>query len=465
MIDDGPVLTKPKVWAGVLAAAAVGAALIPSGPPGIGVVITGAALAVAVGAARPRPLALESGAFTAAALALLAMAALYDAPWVIAVDVAAAGVCSALAITGARTWATAFAAPFRVAGDAFRVPVEVARSIPRERSLPWLAPLGRAAAASLLLLLTFGALFSSADAAFAQIAESMLLPDIGLDLLPARIGVAVVLAAGAGGLILAARRPVDEPAEARSGWRLATTLEWAVPLLALDVLFAAFVVVQVAVLFGGHAHVLETTGLTYAQYAREGFFQLVWIAALVLGVVAVAVKVTPPAGERLRKALLGILCVLTLVVLASAFRRMNLYEEAYGLTRIRISVYAVVLWLAGVLALVVLAGLFRRAPWLPRAVAGLTIAGLLAFNLANPDGRIARSAVERWERTGELDYFYVSTLSADALPYLAGLPADELGCAAARIRHRTARGPWSSFNLSRHRAAGTATMTEMQCSY
>lgn len=465
MIDPYDTQPRPRAWAGVAGAAAVGGALIPSGPPGIGLLITGVAIAAVVGAARPRPLDLESGGFALAALALVAMAAVYDAPWVVAVDVAAAAVCSALAISGARTWATLFAAPLCVAADAFRVPGSAVRSLPRGRSLPWLAPAGRAAAVSLLLLATFGALFTSADAAFAQIAENVLLPDVGFELLPARMFVALVIAVGAGGLILTARRPRDEDAPGDEGrWRLATTLEWAVPVLALDVLFAAFVAVQLTVLFGGHDHVLETTGLTYAQYARAGFFQLVWIAALVLGVVALVVRLAPPGGERLREILLGVLCLLTLVVLASALRRMNLYEDAYGLTRIRISVFAVVWWLAGIFVAVMLAGAFRRSAWLPRSVAGLSIAGLLAFNLANPDARIARSAVERFERTGEIDAYYVSTLSADALPVLMELPSGGPRCAAARIRTRTERGPWSSFNLSRRRAHDTP-MEDMRCSY
>ncbi|MDQ4126117.1 MAG: DUF4173 domain-containing protein, partial [Actinomycetota bacterium] len=403
--------------------------------------------------------------FTAAALALLAMAAVYDARWVIAVDLAAAAVCATLALAGARTWVTVFAAPVCAVGDAFRVPAEVVRSIPRGKSVPWLAPAGRAAAASLLLLMTFGALFASADAAFAHIAAQVLVPDLGLDLLPARIFVVLAVAAGAGALILVAQRAAVDPTDDEPRWRPATTLEWTTPLLALDVLFAAFVAVQVAVLFGGHDHVLDTAGLTYAQYARAGFFQLVWIAALVLGVIALVVKVTPPERERLRNLLLGVLCALTLVVLASALRRMNLYEEVYGLTRIRISVYAVVLWLAAIFAAVMLAGLFRRGAWLPRAVIGLSVAGLLAFNLANPDARIARSAVERFERTGEIDAYYLSTLSTDALPALMELPVDARGCTAARIAWRTERGPWSSFNLSRHRAAGLAAPEDMRCSY
>ena len=47
-------------------------------------------------------------------------------------------------------------------------------------------------------------------------------------------------------------------------------------------LFAAFVALQIAALYGGHDHVLRTAGLTYAEYAHEGFAQLMVAAALTL---------------------------------------------------------------------------------------------------------------------------------------------------------------------------------------
>ena len=461
---DGPAVPPFDVWVGVVAAAAVGALIVPSGPPGIGFLITGVAVAAAVARARPRPLDLESGGFAGAALVLLSMATFRDAGWVVVVDVAAASVCGALAITGAPRWATTFAAPWRVVRDAFLVPVSVARSIPRGGSIAWLGPAGRAAFASAVLLLTFGALFASADAAFADIAASVLLPDIAVDLLPARLFVGLVIAAGAGGLILVARRPEPTPGEGRLQIRV-STLEWALPLLALDALFAAFVVVQLAVLFGGHAHVLETAGLTYAQYARAGFFQLLVVAVLVLGVVAVAVRVAGPPQGRLLKILLGVLCVLTLVVLASALRRMNLYEDVYGLTRIRVSVYAVDLWLAAVFVAVIVAGSIGRWAWLPRAVAALSVAGLLAFNAANPDALIARSATSL-EHTSEIDTYYLSTLSADALPALMELPPEVRGCIASRIATGIGSdAPWTSFNVSRQAALRQPTTEEPACSY
>ena len=72
-------------------------------------------------------------------------------------------------------------------------------------------------------------------------------------------------------------RPARAPAKVALG-----RLEWALPLGALVVLFAGFVALQLTTLFGGERHVLETAGLTYAEYARSGFAQLLAVAALTL---------------------------------------------------------------------------------------------------------------------------------------------------------------------------------------
>jgi len=70
----------------------------------------------------------------------------------------------------------------------------------------------------------------------------------------------------------------------------------------LDLLFTAFVVVQVRYFFGGSALVHATTGLTYAEYARSGFFALLAVAALVLPFLLMAHWLLRPdnaAGQRL----------------------------------------------------------------------------------------------------------------------------------------------------------------------
>ena len=146
-----------------------------------------------------------------------------------------------------------------------------------------------------MLLAVFGALFASGDRAFAQIAGDVparrapTLHDLPLRFFV--LGAFVSLAGGfrAGG---ADRRRAGAPAAAAArAHRMAARARR--PECAV---FASFVAVELAVLFGGDAYVRDSAGLTYAQYAREGFAQLVVVAALTLAVVAGALR--PPRRPR-----------------------------------------------------------------------------------------------------------------------------------------------------------------------
>jgi hypothetical protein len=124
------------------------------------------------------------------------------------------------------------------------------------------------------------------------------------------------------------------------------------------------------------------------------------------------------------------------------------------LTRSRLFAEAVAVWLGGLFALLVAAGVVRAVGRnLARIVVVGTAAGLLAFSLANPDQLVAERNVERWRETGRIDLFYLQELSADAAEAIAGLPPhlrrEALAPLAARLE---ADEPWSSFNLSRDRA-------------
>jgi hypothetical protein len=302
-------------------------------------------------------------------------------------------------------------------------------------------------------VLPFGGLFWSADAAFAELAAGTPVPSLAA--LPERAVVFVLVLLGALGLALAAGRVFVGPRLPSPTLRLA---EWAIPLVLLDLLFLVFVAVQVTVLFGGHDHVLETAELTYSEYARQGFWQLIAVALLTLLVVGAATRVAggPEAPARLLRVLLGTLCVLTLVVVASALHRLQLYEDAFGLTRARLAAETVAWALGGLFALVLAAGLVGAVrTQLPRlALAGGAL-GLIVFSLSNPDGRVAERNVDRWTRTGDLDVAYVQGLSADAVPALAELPEPLRARVLERIPARLdEREPWTSANYGRHRARG-----------
>jgi hypothetical protein len=423
-----------------LLAALLAAWVIPGAPPGIGVALV--ALFMAAAAASTAPRSRDLLLFGSAALVLASFAAVLDARWVVAVDLVAAWFFATLAVGGLEL--RALAAPLAVlpAGLPTVVPQSSARAYPALRAL----------ALGTVVTVPFAVLFLTADAAFAAIADDTPRPE--LDSLPGRLVAFTVVLLAALGLALAGRRRLEERPRTRR--KYLATVEWAVPLVALDVLFLAFVAVQVTVLFGGNDHVLRTSGLTYAEYARQGFWQLLAATALTLAVVKGAALVARPRSRReelVLRALLGLLCALTIVILASALHRLRLYESAFGLTRARIAAEAFALWLGGTFALLLILGALRRAAHLSRVLLGWAALALVLFSLADPDGRIADRNVERWKETGRIDLAYASNLSADAAPALSRLPLPLRRQALAKIGEDLARAePWSSANLARARA-------------
>ncbi|MGW0822382.1 DUF4153 domain-containing protein [Streptomyces sp. NPDC002845] len=367
---------------------------------------------------------------------LLIVPALRDAVWPSFLAVVAALGVGSLALHGGRRWPAVLLGPIGVFNAVVIGPMWAWQGV-RERSgeaRGRVTPVLRALAAAAVLLLVFGALFAGADAAFADLLGA-LIPDASVSDGPWRL---LLLALGLVGALAAARTaaaPVQwdrvEVPEGRARGRV----EWALPLIVLVVLFAAFNAVQLAVLFGGYDAVLEKTGQTYAEYARQGFWQLLLVTLLTLLVIVLALRWAPrtrSGDRRLVRAVLGTLCALALVVVASAVRRMDMYVEAYGLTRLRISVLAVELWLGLVIVLVMAAGVWG-ARWLPRAVAASAAAGVLVFGLVSPDGLVAERNVQRYEDTGRFDLAYARGLSADAVPALDRLEEPMRSCALRAV--------------------------------
>ncbi|WP_260610335.1 DUF4153 domain-containing protein [Streptomyces sp. WAC06614] len=391
-------------------------------------------------------------------LALLAVPALRDSGWPSGLAVLAAVGLAALALYGSRTWPGVLLSPFGfVDATVTGLPWAWAGLRARgsgSRDRWW--PVVRAAGVALVLLVLFGTLFASADAAFADLLGGIV-PDVTIGDSPLRVllfllGLLAALAAAR-----AAAAPLRWDRIRVAPGRARSRVEWTLPLAVLNLLFAGFIAVQLAVLFGGYAKVLEHTGLTYAEYARQGFWQLLWATLLTLAVIALALRWAPRSGPgdvRLVRGVLGTLCLLTLVVVASALRRMDLYVDAYGLTRLRVSVAAMEVWLGLVLVLIMAAGVCG-ARWLPRAVVASAGAAVLAFGLLSPDGLVAEQNVARFRQDGKIDLAYFQTLSADAVPGLDELPEPQRSCALRGINNTLARAgrvPWYATSLGVERA-------------
>lgn len=382
---------------------------------------------------RPRPWTLV---WAVGGVASLSVPALRDAGWPTFLAVTSALALGSLALHGCRTWLGVILGPLGLFGSLGTGVFWGLKGV-RERAEGsrgrW-APVLRTAAVAAVLLIVFGALFASADAAFADLLGA-LTPDVSVADGPWRTLLFVLGLVGALAAAHTAAAPLHwdritvRPGAARG------RVEWALPLIVLNLLFAVFIGVQLTVLFGGYDKVLSETGLTYSEYATQGFWQLLGATLLTLVVIALARRWAPRDGARDRtlvSAVLGVLCVLTLVVVASALRRMDLYVDAYGLTRLRVSVAAMELWLGIVIVLIMAAGVFGGR-WLPRAVAVSGAAGVLIFGLVSPDALVAERNVERYRTSDKIDINYFQQLSADAVPALDTLPEPLRSCALEGI--------------------------------
>src|SRR5881227_360852 len=156
----------------------------------------------------------------------------------------------------------------------------------------------------------------------------------------------------------------------------------------VNFLFLFFVVIQLRYFFGGAELVQSATDLTYAEYARRGFFELVAASGLVLPFLLGADWLLRDASrehQRTLRQLSGLLLALLGVVMASALQRMRLYVAEFGLSEIRLYATAFMIYLAGAFAwfaLTVLRGHWRRFAF-GALVQGFAVLG--GLHLLNPD--------------------------------------------------------------------------------
>ena len=103
--------------------------------------------------------------------------------------------------------------------------------------------------------------------------------------------------------------------------------------------------------------------------------------------------------------------------MASAFRRLSLYEQAYGFTVLRLYSHVFIIFLAVVFGFL-LYKIYKNQEENNFAyhVFLSLIFFLAVMNFFNPEAFVARRNLERFYQTGDLDVFYLSSLSSDALP-------------------------------------------------
>jgi Domain of unknown function (DUF4173) len=420
-----------------------------------------------------------------AAIAFASFAAVRADPTIIALDLltAVALATAALATFGGRSFV---ARPFWalpeiglrlaawIGGGAMIVAASANRHLPSLSAVAHRA----APAASILrglliavpVAIVFVVLFSAADAVFAQLVGDLIGFEIDLGDAGWRLALAAGLAWVATGAIgLAASEPSSSASEAkRLGWRIGP-VEVVTVLVVVNAIFLVFVALQAAYLFGG-LDTLAASGLSYAEYARRGFAELVVVAILAGSLIIGADRLVRRQTSGVLIGAIG-LAVLTGVVIVSAALRLMLYQDAYGWTELRLYVLATIGWLAiGTIGLIV-ALVLDRVRWMGHAllVAGLAVG--LVLNIVGPARFITEQNVARLldpslvPPNGQvgLDIHYVLRLGDDAVPALVralpALPSEdadylsmELGDRLGQLRNAPGLNAWQAWNTGREAA-------------
>ena len=418
-------LQNQATWATAVAVLVVGLIadqFLRAGAVGLGASATFGSAAVALIFAGRIP-RLESRLLAAAAVISGAWLSLRASAWLLVPDIAAAlmllGVAASLAVRGsmldvgiAESIARGLSGALHGIAGATFAGKPLARVRPRVSGL---APIARGFLIAIPIAVLLAALLASADPIFASFFNLNF--DFGRLLLDA-LFVLVGSLAMAGLLRVAAAEPlarVDGPS-----WRLGTT-EAVIVLAVLDTVFAAFAIAQAIAASGTGAEALRSAGVTYSDYARSGFFQLLWVAGITLVVLVLFSRVTGFAhrtGKLTFLVLSEAAIALTLLIVLVASMRLSLYEDAYGFTMLRLysHVFAGLVAVVFLLLAIDLAGLFQRRRWFVGVSTITALVLLMALNVANPEALVVGLNVSRANQTHKIDAQYFHELSNDAAP-------------------------------------------------
>ena len=417
---EGPRASSRALQAVVLGAATAGA-LLGNGVGSVGTGLWLVVLGMVVWAAPSRrdPLRLVS---VAASTVFAAYLALRASPWLIPLNLAAALTLVAFGAVMPRD-RSILQRPARVIARFFgllrlgHAAMFVLRPLvalvgAQDRSRLRSVVIGVAIAVPLVF--TLGALLAAGDAVF-----SAALGQFGYAERLAETGWFVLLGAVTTTVLMLATSRSWESAPEPS--RVLGSLEATIVAGALAALYAAFAITQAVATFGGVDQVLETAGLTRAEYARAGFFQLLWAAGLTLAALLLLDRIRQRDGGLAFRAFAMVSALLTVLVVAVSVDRLLTYVDDFGWTMLRLFTVLFAAWI-GLLFLGLaarFAGMRALEHWYPVFVAVTGLIWLLGVNVLNPEAFVAR---ENLADPDHADAQYLRTLSPDATPaILAGL--------------------------------------------
>ena len=288
---------------------------------------------------------------------------------------------------------------------------------PKERSRKTILSILFGLLLALPWVVVFLALFSSADAVF-QKGLQHLFEIISIDLvfrLIVNLFWLVVISVFFFGYL---RNLETKPKKFKTPTFLGN-IEVAIVLGTVILIFLSFIAVQFRYFFGGE-QIINIDGYTYAAYARRGTTELIFASALAIGMLQLLKffkKQISPASDRIFKIGYGLLIVEIGIVLISAYRRLRLLENTYGVTSIRITGHVFIITMAIFLIALYLDELLLKQNhllFLLSTWATVFIVTLAALNMPAMAVRINQNV----HGDAGIDWYYLRSLPDEGIPAL-----------------------------------------------
>lgn len=285
-------------------------------------------------------------------------------------------------------------------------------------------------AVPILVVLIF--LLMRADAAFEGLVD--LLPHVDLSeiYVSLMIGVPLACVLYTRGVAL---KQAGKEAPAQIAFKSMNPVTVNTVLWAVCGVYAVYLLSQLAYFVGGFAGILPAE-YTMAEYARRGFFEMAWLCAINLGLIALAVALSGEKTGATTKGLCLFIGVVTLFFVVTASAKMLLYIDSYGLTRLRVLTEIIMVFLA-LTTIFVCVWLFIPKFAYMKAVLLMALALGAATAWADVDTVVAAYNVSAY-RSGQMaavDVDYLGSLSDGAIPYIAQLADDPNPDVAAQARN------------------------------
>jgi hypothetical protein len=258
------------------------------------------------------------------------------------------------------------------------------------------------------------------------------------------------------------KKNIDKKVNLKKKWDviIASTL-----LFVLNLVFVIFVIFQFVYFFGGSENIVgDNAGFTYAEYARKGFWELLFVsivAYFIILILNLKVKIKGIIAKMVFYGKYILLSLSVLIINYSSYSRLRLYEEVYGFTVLRVLVFMAIIGIALQYIFLVVSPLVKDSyKFISLTTSFLVFIYYVIVVVMPLDYVVANLNMKRYRESGEIDVGYLLQLSDEAIPVLVDL-TDEVSPSIKyvlldELEYRYSikevhRDKWMSYNIWQER--------------